>query len=484
MSIKIYKHYINGKLVEGGGPLMEVVNPATNEVVGQFHAATIEQTEEALQSAKKAFRTWSHLSLDERAAWMRKLRDECLKEDALLVELQAIEAGKTEYDIAGLQSQFYAFHDFYLEEAKRIYGTVIPHYSAKRGETAQIANFRPIGVVCAHMAWNAGAFNVGSKLWPIMASGCTGILKPSSFTPLFALGLGELCERIGLPAGVINIIAGPSSEIGNYMNSSTIPAMLSVIGSQETGMQVIRSSATSIKHFSLELGGNAPAIFMPDCDLNEAVPAMFGSKFANAGQGCAHPNRFFVHESIHDEFIKAAVEYVKTVPIGWRGLKTVACGALINVKTRDEKLRLVEQAVREGAKLVYGGGIPKDLPDELKNGAFMEPTILDGCTDDMTIASTETFAPIFTVFTFKDLDEVIERGNKTSYGLASYLWTHDARVILRCSEDVESGMLTVNGCGKAVNIPHVGMKNSGVGSVRGKWSMEEYYQLRVTNLKP
>jgi succinate-semialdehyde dehydrogenase/glutarate-semialdehyde dehydrogenase len=237
----------------------------------------------------------------------------------------------------------------------------------------------------------------------------------------------------------------------------------------------------------MELGGNAPAIIMPDCDLDKTTKWIASRKITNAGQGCANINRIFVHESLHEVFMEKLVSEVKNIKVGWGKDMPNAMGALINAKVRDRMLALVEEAVKGGAKLVYGGVIPDNLPAELKEGAFMVPAVLDGVTDDMPIAGEEIFGPIYTVFTFSDLDEVIKRANDTDYGLNSYVFTHDARVISKCAEDLEFGEVYVNfpGSGPAnPNMPHVGLKNSGVGCDRSKWALDEYYNFRHIAIQP
>ena len=345
---------------------------------------------------------------------------------------------------------------------------------------------RPLGVTVSHMAWNAVGFNLGTKLCPNIVSGCCGVFKPSSATPLFALKVGEICAEIELPAGIVNILIGSASEIGKYLNESEIPAMISLIGSVETGKEIVRQGAPSVKHYSMELGGNAPCIFMPDADLDKALPWLVARKIGSAGQGCANVNRIYVHESIHDTFVEQLVEAVRKVPNGWgEDMPALTSGPLIDVRTRDAKIALVQRAVKEGAKLLYGGTVPEELPEDRRNGAYMVPAVLDGVTDDMEIARTELFAPIFQVLTFgDDLDDLIDRCNRSDYGLASMLFTHDSRTIFKLVEELEHAEINVNLAGAGPNIPHVGMKASGTGCVRSVWSLEEYLQLCCASVNP
>ncbi len=478
----MYKMYINGKCVEGAGDKLDVTCPATGELLETITTASIQQADEALEAAQAAFHDWARLSLNERIGWMMKLKDACLAEKDEIVDLMAKEGGKSRKEAANDFNAFIGYFGFYAEEAKRVYGTDIPEYGGRRGNFHVVLK-RPVGVVVGHLAWNMPISNVGLKLCPAMASGCTCVLKPSTETPLASLKVGELCEKIGLPAGVVNIVTGKASVIGNHLSQSKIPAMVAVIGSSAVGVEVMQNASTSIKRFSMELGGNAPCIIMPDCDLEKTAKYVADRKVRISGQGCANINRIFVHESIHDEFVKLLLEDVKKIQVGWGDDMPNAMGPMINVKTRDRMIHLVEEAQSQGAQLLYGGNIP-ELPDNLKNGAFFVPAVLDGVTDEMSITQQEIFGPIYSILTFKDLDEVIERSNKTDLGLTGYLFTHDSRVIGRVIEEVEVGELQVNDPGAGPNMPHIGIKQSGLGCDRGKWSLDEYYDIRRISIQP
>jgi succinate-semialdehyde dehydrogenase/glutarate-semialdehyde dehydrogenase len=462
-----------------------VDNPATGEIIDSFASANIEQAEAALQAAKAAFPVWSHFSLMERISWMNKLRDSCLAEKDAIIDLLSKEGGKPKSQTEAVSdfNLFIGELTYYGEEAKHIYGTELPEFGGHR-DTFHVVVRRPIGVTVAHMAWNMPLRNLGLKLAPAMASGCTCVIKPSTATPLATLKVGELAEKIGLPAGVCNIITGSADIVGRYLNESDIPGMVSVVGSTDTGKEVLRqASKNNIKHYSMELGGNCPAIIMPDADPEQVAKWMRGRKILTAGQGCSNINRIYVHEKIHDAFVEKLAAFMKEVRVGWGSDMPDAMGPLMTVKARDRVLALIQDTVALGAKLVYGGAIP-ELPDHLKKGAFMLPTILDGVTDDMPITQQELFAPVCPILTFTDLDDVITRSNNTEYGLCTYLFTHDSRVIGKCMEEIQAGMLQVNMPGGGLNMPHVGIKNSGIGSDVGHWSLEDYYNIRRISIQP
>jgi succinate-semialdehyde dehydrogenase/glutarate-semialdehyde dehydrogenase len=300
---------------------------------------------------------------------------------------------------------------------------------------------------------------------------------------LASLLIGKIANDIGFPSGVFNIVAGPSGVIGKYLNGSKIPQMIALVGSSAAGREVMQQSSTSIKRFSFELGGNAPCIVMPDADLDQMIPWLAKRKVYFTGQACANVNRLFVHESLHDEFVSRLTELVKKIQVGWGKDMPDAMGPLINHSSRDKLLKLIDDTVAEGATLVYGGEA-KELPEHLKNGAFMLPTILDNIQDEMKIANIEIFGPVYTILTFKNLDEVIERSNKTEYGLASYLFTHDSRVIARCVEDLAFGEVDVNSPSLGPNLPHVGIKESGIGCDRSRWSLDEFFNMRRISIRP
>jgi succinate-semialdehyde dehydrogenase/glutarate-semialdehyde dehydrogenase len=317
-----------------------------------------------------------------------------------------------------------------------------------------------------------------------MASGCTIVLKPSTSTPLTTLKVAELAGSIDLPVGIFNVVIGSASGIGNYLSASKIPSMVSLIGSSETGVEVMRNMATSVKKVSLELGGNSPTIIMPDPDLDSVVDFIIGNKTYNTGQNCGCVNRIYAHQAIHDEFVAKLVEKVKALKIGWGKDNPSAVGALIDVKNRDRLIDLVKDSVSRGAKLLCGGGIP-ELPDHLKEGAFFTPAVLDNVTEDMPVAFGEIFGPVFSVLTFDDLDDVIARGNNTAYGLTSYLFTHDSRVIGKVVEELEFGKVIVNGVTyRSPNMPHIGTKQSGIGCLFGEWALEEFYKMKLVAIRP
>ena len=470
--------FIDGQFVEGKGACYDVICPANGKVYYSTQGADEAQTNEALEAAQRAFKTWSKTTLNERAGWITKLCNAMEAHRADFVEAVTHEMGKA-YGEAGndldicLNSM-----KFFMEQGKRVYETGVTDWNKPLGKSYNVMIRRPVGVVVAHLAWNWPIQNMGIKLGPILISGCTCVLKPSQKSPVTALLLAEILKEIDFPAGVINVVTGPSSVVGKTLNESRIPRLITLIGASETGRQVMRQGTTSVKRYSMELGGNAPAIVMPDADLKMAAKLIAGRKIRGCGQSCSSMNRIYVHKDVHDEFIEYLTKEVAAYESGWGPDKPAAIGPMIDIPTRDAKIALIEEAVAGGAKVLVGGGIPEGLPEEFKDGAFLAPTLIDGATEDMRLCKEESFCPVLPVMTFETFDEVIERANNTEYGLASFLFTYDARIIARALEELEFGEVCVNETARGPWLPHIGIKESGIGCDQSKWALDEYYETR------
>ena len=254
-----------------------------------------------------------------------------------------------------------------------------------------------------------------------------------------------------------------------------------MIGSTETGHSVVNQSSTSIKHYSFELGGNAPCIVMPDADLEDAVKFMVSRKVFACGQGCSNINRIYVHEDVHDKLIELLYQKLSQIKVGWGKALGEAMGPQVKKDHRDFLLDLINDAVDKGAKVAYGGTIPEGL----KKGNFIMPTLLDNMQDDMRITNEEVFGPIFPIYSFSDIDEVIERANNTTYGLAAYVYAHDSRVVFKCGQRLQFGMVYINNpTNSGVYLPHVGIKESGISCDRSRWALEPYYYMRRISIRP
>jgi len=475
------RQYIGGKMVDGKGKPLPVYNPATGKVIDTVGAATAAQAVEALEIAQKAFKTWSKTSITERVNWLLRLRDACLAEREELLDLLSAESGRPYLNACQDFDWMMTSFAFYAEEIKRVCGTSFPNYDTRPGAVCHVVERRPIGVVVGHVAWNYPLGNAGLKLGPSVVSGCTCVLKPSSQTPLATLRIGELAERIGFPAGVFNIVSGPSEEIGYALNSSAIPKMITLIGSSETGRQIMRDGATSVKKYSMELGGNAPVIVMGDVDTDAVAKAIVAKKIGNAGQTCVCYNRIYIHESIYGDMCEKIREHLKDVKIGMGRDPGFVMGPLINRAARDRMLDLIADAVGHGARLLAGG----EIPEGYEAGNYITPALLADVDDAaMRVSKEEIFGPIIPVQPFSTLDEALEKANNTIYGLSAYFYGHDAREISKAFETLEAGEIFVNGCGGGQQLPHAGCKQSGVGCDSSYWSLEEYLDFHRISMIP
>jgi succinate-semialdehyde dehydrogenase/glutarate-semialdehyde dehydrogenase len=465
------KLYIDGKLVDAvSGEREDVICPATGESIAQIAKAGKADAEKALESAAKGFKYWSKLSLTERTVWMTKLRAAILEKEHELKTAMVHEMGKT---YAGAAEDIEAVTnalEWYPAAMKNLREEQIPDY--ENTHTHRMIS-KPAGVAVAYLAWNFPLLNVGFKLGPALAAGCSLIIKPSTLSPLSTYMIGEILHDINFPAGVVNILAGSSKEVATPMTTSTIPAVLTMIGSTATGQKVIADSTTSIKKLGMELGGNAPFIVFEDADFDTALNLAIGLKFGNSGQICVAANRIFVHKNIYDKFIKAYVKRASELKLGF-GTKEnpdVFMGPVVTRSDRDRMFDLVDDAVSKGAKLEYGGKIPEGFPEK---GNWIEPTVVSGITPDMKLFRFETFGPVAGIMSFDSDDEVLELANDTEYGLASYIFTNDHKRIERFTEELEFGEIQINGVKYAIYLPHGGIKNSGIGHDCSHLALNDY----------
>lgn len=465
------KLYINGQLIDGvNNKKADVLCPATGEVIAQVAEASKEDTEAALAAAQKGFKFWSRLPLAERTSWMRKLSDAVKEKEHELRTAMVYEMGKTYAgayeDIEGIINGL----EWYPNAMKNLREEQIPDYE---GTHTHKMISKPAGVAVAYLAWNFPILNVGFKLGPALASGCSIIIKPSAISPLSTYMIGEILHDINFPAGVVNILSGPVSDVATVLTTSTIPAVLTMIGSTATGKRVIADSTTSIKKLGMELGGNAPFIVFEDADFDTALELAVALKFGNTGQICVAANRIYIHKSIYDKFLKAYVKKVSQLKVGL-GTKEnpdVFMGPVATKKDRDRMFDIIKDAVSKGGKVEYGNKIPEGLPE---NGNWIEPTVISGANHDMTLFNNETFGPVAGLMPFETDDEVLALANDTEYGLASYIFTNDHRRIERFTEELEFGEIQINGVKYSIYLPHGGIKNSGIGHDCSHLALDDY----------
>lgn len=474
------KQYINGQLIEGKGRVNNVYDPATGEIIESFKGATKEQTLEALAAADEAFKVWSKTPVNERAEWLYKLKAACTAERDKLIDLVSFESGRPYAAACGDVDWLLISLSYYAEQAKRIEGTVLPYQGSGDKPNYQIVTRQPIGVTVGHIAWNYPLGNASIKLAPAIASGCTCIIKPSSETPLATLYVGEIAAKIGFPKGVLNIISGPAGEVAATLNESRIPRMITLIGSYETGLKLMQQSATSLKKYSLELGGNAPVVVMPDADLDDVAKNIVAKKVGFAGQTCVNYNRIYIHRSIYGVMCDKIAAELSKVKLGRYKDEGYIMGPVINKAARDRMTELIDDAIAGGARLVMGG----EVPEELSKGSYITPALLTDVNDGMRVSTEEIFGPIIPLQPFDTLDEAIEKSNKSIFGLSAYFFGHNSREMSKYFENVTAGEFFVNGGGGTEFSPHAGAKQSGIGCDKSKWSMEEYYDIKFMSMIP
>ena len=466
-----FKQYINGALVDGKGRTVPVDCPGTGEIIGEITVANEDQAQQALEAARDAFPLWSTLTVEQRGEWMMKLRNVIYEERDKLTDIMAHETGKLVVHAATEIDSLLNSLTFFLEQAKTDYDQTIRD---PQGRALNLSVREPLGVIVGYLAWNFPLSNLATKLGPVLASGCTAVLKPATKTPLSTLYVGELMHRIGFPKGVINIVVGSAREISAVLTKSTIPAMISLIGSSDAGRQLVKDSATSIKRFSLELGGNAPVIVTKNADIDLAASVCIGGKARNCGQICTSPQRVFVERCVHDAFVQAAKELADEAVCGTLYDKKANISPMITAESAARMQELVQDALDKGAKLVSGG----KRPEYQSKGNYFMLTVLDNITTDMRVFREEVFGPILCVMAYDDLDEAIRMANDTEYGLFSYAFSSDIVEVNKISRGLAFGTVAVNGAGGGSHLPHGGIKESGVGKDGSHYSLEEYYYIK------
>lgn len=479
----MYQLFMGGQYVDGKGKQIDVINPADSTVAGTFCSATKEQAEEALEIAQKAFKTWGKTPVMERCRLLSKFADLVEEHKDEISQLNSQETGKPYGEAYGDTGFCLNVLRFHAEEAKRVYGTTLNDYNSERGSVYHMVEKRPVGVVVGHLAWNYPMYNAALKIGPVIGSGCTAVLKPSSQTPLATLLLGKLIKEAGIPDGVINILAGSSSELGHTLNSSTIPRLIGLIGSTDTALQVMKDSATSVKRFSFELGGNAPTIVSESADLSAAADTISSMKMGNSGQMCVDHNRIYIHKSVYDKFFDLMFDRLKEYKVGQGADDGLVIGPMINQSAQKTMVSLVEDAVEKGARLVLGGKIPDGKPE---GSSFFEPTLLLDCDRSMKVYQQEIFGPIAALSKYSDYDEILSEAADTDGGLSSYLFSHDTKEIAKAVETFNSGevLINVDGIGDVEFLPHCGIGNSGLGCDNSLWSLEEYFDLKRVKIVP
>lgn len=463
--------YIDGAWV--GEPSMPVLDKATGEEIARVPALGAAETNAAIDAAHRAFPAWSKLLAKERANIIRRWYELIVENADELGLLLTREQGKPLAEARGEIIYGANFVELFAEEAKRVYGELIPTHKA---DARVVVMKQPIGVVGAITPWNFPSAMITRKVSPALAAGCTVVVKPAEDTPLSALALAELAQRAGVPKGVFNVVTAKDPvPVGRALTENPKVRMITFTGSTEVGKILMEQAARTVKRVGMELGGNAPFIVFDDADLDRAVAGALASKFRNAGQTCVCANRILVQDGVYDAFAEKLTAAVKGLKVGPGTESGVTVGPLINEAALKKVEEHVADALEHGAKVVIGG-----KPSAI-GGNFFEPTVLTGVTPKMKVSREETFGPVAPLFRFHTEEEAIRMANDTPFGLAAYFFTRDQGRCWRFAEALEYGIVGVNeGLTSTEIAPFGGWKESGIGREGSHHGMEEFLEMKYT----
>lgn len=470
-----FQQYINGAWTDAAnGGTWDLVNPATEEVIQQMPFGDAADANAAVDAAADAFPVWRAKTPYERAGYLVKAAAYIAEHVDEFSRLTTEESGKPLRESKAEWRSAANYLQYFAEEGKRVYGRVVPAMSSHR---RLFVTRQPVGVVGTITAWNFPVYNVIRAVGAALAAGCTLVTRPSEYTPRTAMLIAEAFDHAGLPPGVLNVINGEPEAMGQVMLRDPRVRQIQFTGSTRVGKLLMDGASETVTRLSLELGGNAPVIVMPDVrDVKAAAHKSVQWKYRNAGQVCVSPQRFFVHSSLAEEFIDHAVEGAKAVTVGNGLHDSTDVGPLINARQRHRVETLVNQSVNMGAEVIAGGA----RPDSLDKGYFYQPTVVANVSDEMPLYNQEIFGPVMPVIPFDDPEQAIRMANDTDYGLAAFVQTNDLYHAIRLSEALEFGMVCVNDWLPATpELPFVGMKQSGIGAESGPEGVTEYTELKT-----
>lgn len=466
--------YINGKWVQAqSGKVFSVTNPANGESLATVPDMGAADTINAIQAAEAAWPEWRARTAKERTSILRQWFDLVMHHQEDLARLMTAEQGKPLVEARGEVAYGASFIEWFGEEAKRAYGDVIPGH----GRDMRIVVIKqPIGVVAAITPWNFPLAMITRKVAPALAAGCPVVVKPAEDTPLSSLALAALAEEAGIPPGIFNIITcskALASEVGKELTTNPIVRKVSFTGSTPVGKLLMQQASGTVKKMSLELGGNAPFIVFDDADLDAAVTGLMASKYRNTGQTCVCANRIYVQSGVYDAFVEKLKVAASKMVVGAGLDGETQQGPLINQAALDKVKRHVADAVAKGAKVVLGGNA------HALGGTFFEPTILTDVTQDMVVASEETFGPVAPLFRFDTEEQAIAMANNSEFGLAAYFYSNDMRRIWHVAEALETGIIGINdGIISTEAAPFGGVKESGLGREGSRYGLDEFMELK------
>jgi succinate-semialdehyde dehydrogenase/glutarate-semialdehyde dehydrogenase len=456
------------------GARFTVCNPANAAIVGHAPRSATTDVEHAINAAHAAFAGWRATPAKVRAQTLRRWFELILQHRDDLATIMVSEQGKPLTEARGEIEYAASFIEWFAEEARRVYGDVVPSPWADR---RMFTLKQPVGVAALITPWNFPAAMLTRKAGAALAAGCTVVAKPASQTPFTALALAELAQRAGLPPGVLNVVTGDAATIGNVLTSHPLVRKVSFTGSTVVGKQLLAQCTTTLKHVSLELGGNAPFIVFDDADLDAAVTGALASKYRNSGQTCVCANRVFVQAAIHDAFAEKFAAAVARLKVDEGFAPGAEVGPLINAAALQKVEAHIADALAHGAALLAGGA------RHVLGGQFFQPTVLSHCSPEMQICRDETFGPVAPLIRFTDETEVIRMANDTEFGLAAYAYTRDLGRAWRLAERLDYGMVGINaGVISTAEAAFGGVKQSGLGREGGRSGIDEYLETKYVSL--
>ncbi|MCB1385109.1 MAG: NAD-dependent succinate-semialdehyde dehydrogenase [Nitratireductor sp.] len=465
------KNLFGGEWVDAdGGETIDVNNPATGEIIGTVPNCGKAETARAIDAAAEAFLTFRKTTALERSKMLRRLHDAIMDNQETLAQLLTSEQGKSLVEARGEVGMSAGYVLWYAEEARRVYGDIVP---APWADRRIMVTKQPVGVIAAITPWNFPSSMLARKIGPAIAAGCTSVIKPATQTPYSALAWGLLAEEAGVPRGVVNIVTGSASEIGGEITRNPKVKKVTFTGSTAVGKLLLKQCAGTVKKVSMELGGNAPFIVFNDADVDRAVEGAIAAKFRNSGQTCVCTNRFYVQSKVYGKFVEKLAAAAADLKVGNGAEDGTQQGPLIDLRAVETVESMIEDATRKGGKVVTGG------KRHALGGSFFEPTVIADAKPRMRFTREEIFGPIAPVYKFKTEEEAIELANNTEYGLAAYFYTQDLGRMYRVSEALEYGLVGVNeGVITTVEAPFGGFKESGLGREGGHQGIEDYLEAK------
>ena len=454
----------------------DVINPATEEVIGKASKASSVDVQKALKSAEKGLEVWKNTAPWQRSYVLRKIADLMREKKDVLAKWLTLEVGKPLAEGVGEVGGGADIFEWNAEETKRIYGQT---QQSRFPDTRVHVYYQPVGVVAALIPWNFPIVLASRKISTALAAGCSVICKPDTITPGTVMELVNICKEAGVPDGVINLLSGDPAEISNELMDSDIVKKVSITGSTRVGKIILKKAADKVQRVTMELSGHSPFIVCEDVDINKVADIAITGKFRNNGQVCISPNRFYIQESKKDEFVGLFIEKTKKLKIGNGMDPDTQLGPLTTQKRLNEVEELVEKTKQEGAKVLLGGKRPAGF----NKGFYYEPTVFDDVKDDFTIMKQEPFGPLVPMLSFKSFDEVIERANDNDLGLCSYICTNSMDKAYRASELMEAGIACVNtGVVAVAEAPFGGIKQTGYGREGGSNAIKDYLNVKYTHM--